>query len=44
MNLGGYQFKRSRFERILNYLLMFNLSLTVVFSVLAGLMNSYYTK
>jgi len=44
MNLGGYQFKRSRFERILNYLLMLNLSLTVFFSVLAGLMNAYWTK
>jgi len=44
MNLGGYIFKRSRFEIILNYLLMLNLSLTLFFSALSGIMNHVYTN
>jgi magnesium-transporting ATPase (P-type) len=43
MNLGGYKFKISRFEKILNYLLMLNLSLTVFFSALSGIMNHFWT-
>jgi len=44
MNLGQYRFKRSRFETVLNYVLVFNLLLAIVFAVCGAVMNAFWTS
>jgi len=43
MNLGQYRFKKSRFETVLNYVLIFNLSLCVIFATAGAVMNFIWT-
>lgn len=43
MNLGQYRFKKSRFEMVLNYVLVANLLLAIVFSIFAAICNSVWT-
>lgn len=42
-NLGQYRFKRSRFEVVLNYVLVFNLSLALILSLIGAFQNAYWT-
>ncbi len=43
MNLGQYRFKRSRFETVLNYILVFNLTLAIIFALCGAIMNGIWT-
>lgn len=43
-NLGQYRFKRSRFETVLNYVLIFNLLLAIVFAVAGSIANGIWTE
>jgi len=44
MNLGQYRFKKSRFESILNYVLVFNLCLALLLSTIASFQNAWWTE
>ena len=44
MNLGQYRFKRSRFETVLNYILVFNLGLAITFAFCGAVMNGIWTS
>jgi phospholipid-transporting ATPase len=44
MNLGQYRFKRSRFEMVLNYVLVFNLSLAILLSIGGAFQNNWWTS
>lgn len=43
MNLGGYHLKRSRFEKILNMIQLFNLAFTFIFAGAGAIMNRLWT-